>query len=131
MKTYAIKHTPMKVLLEPIYFEYNGVTEKIPAGYAFDGLSIPQIFQNVVNMNSTNNTLASLYHDYFFSLVCDIPITRKQADMRLLNDIEGLGRYLIYIGVRLGGWYSWKQDRNYKKYKIQIDKARKQLLSKK
>ena len=131
MKTYAIKHTPMKVLLEPIYFEYNGVTEKIPAGYAFDGLSIPQIFQNVVNMNSTNNTLASLYHDYFFSLVCDIPITRKQADMRLLNDIEGLGRYLIYIGVRLGGWYSWKQDRNYKKYKIQIDKAREQLFSKK
>ena len=131
MKTYAIKHTPMKVLLEPIYFEYNGVTEKIPAGYAFDGLSIPQIFQNVVNMNSTDNTLASLYHDYFFSLVCDIPITRKQADMRLLNDIEGLGRYLIYIGVRLGGWYSWKQDRNYKKYKIQIDKAREQLFSKK
>ena len=131
MKTYAIKHTPMKVLLEPIYFEYNGVTEKIPAGYAFDGLSIPQIFQNVVNMNSTDNTLASLYHDYFFSLVCYVPITRKEADMRLLNDVEGLGRYLIYIGVRLGGWYSWKKDRNYKKYKIQIDKARKQLFSKK
>ena len=131
MKTYSIQHTPMKILLEPIYFQYNGVTEKIPAGYAFDWLSIPQIFQNVVNMNSTNNTLASLYHDYFYSLVCNVPITRKKADMRLLNDIEGLGRYLIYIGVRLGGWYSWKKDRNYKKYKIQIDKARKQLFSKK
>jgi len=131
MKTYSIQHTPMKILLDPIYFEYNGVTEKIPAGYAFDWLSIPQIFQNVVNMNSTNNTLASLYHDFFYSLVCDIPITRKKADKRLKSDIKTIGRWLVYIWVRLVGWRSWKQDRNYKKYKIQIDKARKQLFYKK
>lgn len=127
MKTQSIDYTPMKVLIEPIYFDYKGVTYKIPAWYVYDWLSIPQAFQWVVDMNQTENERYWLIHDWFYSQVCDIPISRKEADIELKDSIKWISGYIIYIWVRIWGKYSWKKDRNYVKYKQQIEQTRKEL----
>lgn len=127
MESYSVPNTPMKILTQPFYFEYDGKTEKIPAWYAYDWLSIPQLFQNVVDMNESNNVVAWLIHDYLYSLACHIIVTRKDADCKLFNDVDGYGKYAVYIWVRAWWWYSWKKDSNYKKYKKEIEEARRLL----
>ena len=127
MKTYSIRNTPMKILLESVYFGYKDMTLKIPAGYAFDWLSVPQLFQNIVNMNETNNIEFWAIHDYFYSEACIVSITRKDADKHLWECIWGLSGLIVYLWVRIWWAFSWKKDRNYKKYKKQIELARKWL----
>lgn len=121
MYIYAIKDCPMKILLEPIYFEINWRVYKIPEWYAFDWLSIPQYFQGIVNMNQTNNTIVACFHDYTYSRIHNHPITRKESDRKLKKDIAWFSRHFIYIWIRVWWYFSWKKDTNYHKYKKQID----------
>jgi hypothetical protein len=44
--------------------------------------------------------------------------------------MKGWERYFIYIGLRLFGWFSWKKDFNYNRYKKVIN-AYDEVLSKK
>ena len=127
MKTYSIEHTPMKILLEPEYFSWRWKTYKIPAWYAFDGLSIPQVFQGIVNMNDTDKIKAWLDHDWLYSDVSQTWITRYEADMKLDDDIWWHEWKIMFLWVRIWWLFSYKQDRNYKKYKKEIEEAREKL----
>lgn len=124
METYSIPNTPMKILLNPVYFEWGKVLHKIPEWYAFDWLSIPSIFQGIVDMNQTNNIKAWLIHDWMYSDLCQLDITRKLSDKDICDRIWLPSNILIYIWLRLFWWLSWRKDSNYRKYKEEIIQAR-------
>lgn len=125
MKAEFIPHTPMKLLLEPHYFDFNNSKLKIPSGFAFDGASIPRIFSFLLKPNDTDSLIAWLEHDFLYSNI-SWEVKRKDADILFMLKLSPLlTRLFVYIWVRTWGWYSFKRDRNYQKYKIQIEKARK------
>ena len=131
MKAEFIRHTPMKLLIEPYYFDYKWEKLKIPSGFAFDGASIPRIFSFLLKPNDTDSTIAGLEHDFLYSKI-SWAIDRKDADLFFILKLSPLlTRIFAYIWVRAFGWYSFKKDRNYKTYKVQIEKARKRLLDNK
>lgn len=131
MRLETIPNTPMKILLEPVYFEFQGQTLKIPVGFAFDWASIPQILNWIIPPNDTNHLQYWLEHDYLYSEVCIECQDRQDADIHYVKDMKPtLLQWIIYTWVRFWGWLSWKKDVNYKKYKITIWKHRDKILKK-
>lgn len=127
LKLYTIPDTPMKLLLESIYFDFNGKTIKIPAWFAFDWPSIPRYLSFVYKPNDSNILKFSIDHDFLYSTLCE-ENNRKEADMHYAKDIEPLRtKILSYIGVRIWGRRWYKKDLNYRKYKTKIEYARKAL----
>lgn len=128
LKTAHIPNTPMKILLEPYYFNLYGLTVKIPSGYAFDGLSIPRLLQWIVNMNETQNTETALAHDFLYSKlsgICD----KYEADWYLRDNIKTskIKSTIIFLWVYYFWGSSYKTDTNYKKYEKEIQEARREL----
>ncbi len=124
MKLVTIKGTPMKMLLEPEYFRYWWQTIKIPAWFSFDGLSIPRLMQWLVDMNSSDNIIAWLIHDWFYSFLSWKEVSRFDSDFDLYERLDFPPNVLVFIWLRLWWWVAWKKDKNYKKYKKQIERAR-------
>jgi len=131
MKLWLVPNTPIKILLEDYYFNYEGIVVKIPRWYAFDWLSIPNYLQWIVNMNESDNITDWLIHDFCYSLISPRFITRQWADALLFHRLKDTNKkwraILIYIWVFYFGCFSWKKDYNYKKYKTLINKERKRL----
>ena len=129
MRVETIPHTPMKILLEPVYFKFGEKTIKIPVGFAFDWASIPQILNWLIPLNDTDHLYWGLQHDYLYSEMCVECDDRQDADIHYVTDMKPtLVQGLIYSWVRLWGWLSWKKDVNYKKYRITISKHREKVL---
>ena len=85
----------------------------IPAGYMFDGHSIPVPFNAFINPYSADMR-AALLHDWLYDRKDkgDCTYTRKQVDLEYLYEMEACGtnwfrRYTLYTGVRLLGWIWW------------------------
>ena len=133
MKVWFVPNTPMKILLEPHYYEYEGETIKIEAWYAFDGLSIPRPFQWVVNMKSTKNIKAWLEHDHLYSKLMEGKSSRKGSDIHLKKWVEAgfIRSRMVYRGVRMFWWGSYRKDSNYVTYQERIVAYRKYLWLKK
>lgn len=88
MQAIFIQNTPMKMLLDDYKFLFGKVYVIIPKGYAFDGLSIPQVFQWIVNMNETQNIEAGLEHDYLYSELAKDICDKIEADEHLENRVK-------------------------------------------
>jgi hypothetical protein len=103
-------------LLKPVYL-YDQKLEAItvPARFETDLGSIPRIFWNVLPPIGPAS-LAFVVHDYLYATqTCP----RSDADGVLFRAMKATGTHwaavwLIYLGVRVGGWYAWKED--FKKY---------------
>ena len=83
----------------------------IPSGFVTDLGSIPKLFQNIISPEG-KPLRAYLGHDYLYATQNR---TRAQSDACLMRMMNALGvgaieRWTIYLGVRLGGWWSWRQD---------------------
>ena len=90
-----------------------GLTIRVPAGFKTDLASIPQALWNVLPPVGRYDR-AAVVHDFLYR---NNGVTRKQADDVLLEAMEVLGvratqRWVIYAGVRLGGWKPWSNYRN-------------------
>lgn len=98
---------------------------RVPKGTRTDGASIPRVLWPVLGAPwSVRYALAAVVHDYIYQVqgnVTDgatygVTMTRRQADYlfrHLLLD-AGLGRvraWVMWLGVRLGGWVGWTKDR--------------------
>lgn len=104
------------ILCEPLEFflsKQEGVGESIvvPAGFITDFASIPRIVQ--LFLPNSIGRRAAIVHDYLYrSRGIKNKFTRKQSDQIFLDALEVLGvrktrRYLLYFGVRIGGWLPW------------------------
>lgn len=129
MKAWFIPNTPMKILLEEHKFMFRGVMVVIPQGYAFDGLSIPQWLQWVVDMNQSGNIEAGLHHDFFYSKLAKYICTRKESDQNLKLELKAgkISKNIVYAGVRVFGKSSYQKDSNYLKYKKEIKEYREKM----
>lgn len=83
----------------------------VPAGFETDLGSIPRIFWNLLPPIGPASQ-AFVVHDYLYSRQI---ISRSDADEVLLRAMFSTGTHwaacwLIYLGVRIGGWYAWNQD---------------------
>ena len=96
------------VLLEAISFDGVQVLE----GFSFDGASIPVGLRWKFPHGGAKMFGACL-HDHLYRKARG---DRKSADILLYralisNGVDRVNAKLIYIGVRLGGWYTWNRNR--------------------
>lgn len=83
----------------------------VPAKFVTDLGSIPRLFWNILPPIGPAS-LGFVVHDYLYATqTC----SRADADGVLLRAMKAtktshIARWLIYAGVRLGGWYAWRQD---------------------
>jgi len=126
MKIELVENSPMKVLLEDYYFEYQGKTVKIPMWYAFDGLSIPRPLQWLVDMNYTENIKAWVEHDFLYSKLSEHISNRDGSDAHLYRNVKAskTRAVLVYLGVYFFGKPSYRTDSNFEIYKKQIQSYR-------
>lgn len=93
-------------LVEPLTFWVNKKREQVPAGFVFDGASIPRLFWRVLTSPYQPRILrAACIHDYLYRTNL---VSRKVADLKfrqvLINDgTDKESAETMYVGLRLGG----------------------------
>lgn len=102
-------------LLEPFFIDVvvdGRETEiEIPAGFNWDGASVPRLFQNVFPKWG-KYAVASLVHDWLYANNIG---KRREADrifLHLMSEagVNWLGRHIMYLAVRLFGGAVWYDD---------------------
>lgn len=91
----------------------DGQVVTVPAGFPFDGHTIPPPFSFFINPYSADMR-AALLHDYLFELKeRGEPLgDRAHADREYLHQLRlhrtnWLRRTTLYVGVRLFSWIFW------------------------
>lgn len=104
-------------LLRPFRVLVNGLAVEVPRAFETDFASIPRVFWRVLPPLGKYNE-AAVIHDLLYRRgeLHGKRITQKQADVILLDLCRRLGvprwqRMLIYSGLRLGGWWTWRKYR--------------------
>jgi len=93
----------------------------IPIGFKTDLASIPQIFRSLIPQLG-KHMRAAVAHDFIYSgSVRDW--TRAEADRLFLDamvacKVPGWKRWLMYLGVRVGGWIAWRNARKEKPLQV-------------
>lgn len=104
-------------------FEFRSmVTESvidIPDGFLTDFASIPRGLWNVLPPVGAYGK-AAVVHDWLYKTrnAATHLVTRAEADAVLKEGMAVLGvgwptRFVIYAGVRLGGWVAWRAHRQH------------------
>jgi hypothetical protein len=117
------------ILLESIWCGHKWV----PAGFKHDGASFPKILKGLVPDWILDHEAAIGHdHDYAVQEVC-----RLVADWRMFLNFGRIDppvsmwlRILMFVGVRLFGWYAWGKHKQRLKIERQIQ-AYHELLKKK
>lgn len=100
------------ILVEPLVWDVDQYTIKVPAGFYTDFASVPWPFSMLLPVHDSYSR-AAIVHDYlYWTQLC----TRKEADNILLigmkmSGVDAVRRDAVYAGVRLGGWVAWKENR--------------------
>lgn len=126
IKVALIPNTPMKIVLEDYYFQYEGRTHKIPTWFAYDGASIPRFVNFLADRNHNDITIQGAIHDFLYSKASNL-YWRYKMDRHMKENIDWFSQYPIYLWIRSLWWNSYKEDRNYHKYHKEIKEARKDL----
>ena len=106
------------------HYEVNGVSYMIPAGFTFDGASIPKFFRSFLSPVGVL-LLGGLVHDYAYKYAALKPskvgdplliLDQKKSDQifRDINiEINGFYvlNFLAYWGLKLGGFIAWNGHR--------------------
>jgi hypothetical protein len=100
--------------------EVLGQTVTVPAGFRTDYASIPRGLWNLLPPVGKYDR-GAVVHDalYQWGAVNATAITRDMADRTLREAMQvcGVGRvqrWMIYTGVRIGGWVVWNRYRSFK-----------------
>ena len=111
-------------ITENFYYELNGIKYVIPAGFQFDGASIPKFFRSFLSPIGVL-LLGGLVHDYMYKYTHCKPVSakgallvvdQKKAD-QIFRDINIVVNgfytmnYLAYWSLRIGGFVAWNGHR--------------------
>ena len=105
-------------------YRYNGIEYIIPAGFQFDGASIPKFLRTFFSPVGVL-LVGGLVHDYMYKYACMkrtvskdslMLVDQKKADeiFRDINiEVNGfyLMNYLAYWSLRIGGFVAWNGHR--------------------
>lgn len=103
-------------LLKPlIYRSPRHLQWLVPAGFECDLASVPKVVPGFIRMlfgDKIETAKAAVLHDWFYHRGA---LRRSDADYyfweALRSENEGrVGSFLLWSGVRLGGWLSWHHD---------------------
>ena len=105
-------------LLEEIFYvTSDGYTIVASAGRTTDLASIPRLLWAIIPFSGRYD-YAAILHDQLYGEHREVSIrfNRKQADNIMLEVMTASGvpwgqKWLIYIGVRLGGWMAWNKKK--------------------
>ena len=96
----------------------------VPAGFETDYASIPRPLWTILPPRGKYNRPA-IIHDFLYHFAPIDPTTLKRvnrgrADYIIREACENVGdrftqRWLIYIGLKVGGWVAWKNYRDKEK----------------
>ncbi len=105
-----------RTILEPITYHVGARDSKdliiIPAGFVTDGGSVPRPLWGIVSPWGTASK-AYVLHDFLYHqqtrsrFVCDA-ILLEALEVLKVNFFQ---RFLVYRGVRLGGWVAYGKHR--------------------
>lgn len=106
-------------------FEVNstrlGGRDVVWPGFEFDWDSVPRL-PGLHALLKGRAEKAACYHDWLYRYQerrysrVPQPVTRREADLAFRDAMRAEGvarrhRWLIYAGVRLGGWIGWRRHR--------------------
>lgn len=94
---------------EPVWYRDAITYIEVPAGFTYDLASIPRTVWWLVS--PWDVAMESLFHDLLYR---QQEIKRRQADQTMLSMMQDRGvplpvRWIVYMGVRCGGWIAWKR----------------------
>ena len=106
------------------HYNIDGTDYVIPAGFTFDGASIPKFLRTFFSPVGVL-LVGGLVHDYAYKYTTLLEknkkntmdkLTQKRADeiFRDINiNVNGfyVMNYLAYYSLRLGGWVAWRGHR--------------------
>ena len=112
------------VIIKDWKYKMNGVEYIIPAGFQFDGASIPKFLRTFFSPVGVL-LIGGLVHDYMYKYTACKPVNKKDALLvvdqkradQIFRDIniEVNGfyfmNYLAYWSLRLGGFVAWNGHR--------------------
>lgn len=115
---------PYVLLADLIYDSVRlGARVVVPAGFSTDLASIPRLVQPLIPKEGKYNRPA-VVHDWLYANgsigpkggLVSRPVARATADAVLREAMASLlvdaeRAELIYMGVRVGGWYPWRKYR--------------------
>lgn len=102
------------ILDEDLVYETDkGDMIRVPAGFNTDLASIPRALHAVIPLNGKHRK-AAVVHDYLYVIQ---DRSRAEADNIFLEAMRTSGvrytqRYVMYWGVRAGGWAPWGKRKN-------------------
>lgn len=102
------------ILDEDLVYETDvGEIIRVPAGFNTDLASIPRALHAVIPLNGKHRK-AAVVHDYLYVTQKK---TREASDAIFLEAMRTSGvrytqRYVMYWGVRIGGWAPWRARKN-------------------
>lgn len=100
-------------LEEPFAIAERGVEIRIPAGFIFDGASVPRLFWMGISPTELG-VVAPLVHDWLYRTGGQYgALSRGDADAIFLDHMKAEGvpgwkRWAAYLAVRVGGGGSWR-----------------------
>lgn len=109
-------HNGNWILLEEftyhIGYKWSAEIIIVPAGFIFNGMSIPRIFWWFAHPMTSDTIIASLLHDYIF---CTRQYSLEKSDYIFYDALRAcqVNQYkavLLYIGLGFWSWYVWKKD---------------------
>lgn len=104
---------PSYQLVEPWMF-WHGVNFTVPKGFVCDGASIPRVLWDWKPPDGTHRA-AALAHDWLYVNKGISPVvTRRECDevfLELLRKASVDQAWLLWLGVRIGGWKVWNQPK--------------------
>ena len=107
------------------HYNINGVEYVIPAGFTFDGASIPKFLRTFFSPVGVL-LIGGLVHDYMYKYAACKPAAAKKGSLLIVDqkkadqifrdiNIEVNGfyfmNYLAYWSLRIGGWVAWNGHR--------------------
>lgn len=104
-------------LIEDVVYHVGGPKSLdrivVPAGFEWDGGSVPRIFWNLVDPWGKASK-AYLLHDWLYHTQ---DRSRLVSDAILMEAMEVLGvnffkRKIVFRAVRIGGWMAWGKNRS-------------------
>lgn len=99
--------------LRPLYYQTALGLVVVPENFRSDGASMPRLFWRLIGHPFQMQYLReAILHDWLYRTQ---PCSRALADRifyeLLAGKVKPWRRRLIYLGLRLGGWIAWRQNR--------------------
>lgn len=99
--------------LRSLYYQTALGLVVVPENFRSDGASMPRLFWRLIGHPFQMQYLReAILHDWLYRTQ---PCSRALADRifyeLLAGKVKPWRRKLIYLGLRLGGWVAWRQNR--------------------